>query len=467
VSDALFIRRAVLRLSTIEFWERYAFYTLFSLLPLFVATPVAAGGMGWSDGDALRFFGVYLLTVQLAPLFGGWLGDRISGRVSLKLGGLLLLVGHAMIAVPNLVAWLFGGTSAGSLTDSLTRLGAPLGGLTPPAGLPPGYHAAYLVISLCFYGSVLLVALGNGLFKPVLTVVVGRLPHPDDGERNAAFTTFFLFLNAGGLVSTLFGGWLAQRFGWGWSFAASASGMGVSIATMFLLERTYIAPFIDKAEQARIAAADPRTVRAALVPVGLLLFAFMIVCVFSYQSYGFVSLFTSKLVDRELLGFTIPPSWFTALNPITIMLFSPLLARVWRRRAPDSRWTSTVQFAGAFLAMTFGFALLAGAAIEARHGLASPLWIIGALVLIALSELMTSPIVNATVTRLTPARHQAFAIGISGGAAGLGAGLSGRLGAAVMEADKVWALTLIAGATLACVVILSAASGWMARRYQL
>lgn len=468
MSDAAFIRRAVLRLSAIEFWERYAFYTMFSLLALFVAAPVTAGGMGWSDGDSLRFFGVYLLCVQIAPLIGGWLGDRIDGRRALKLGGLFLLFGHGLLAMPNLLAWAAEQWTGLPMKALLGKAGAPLGNWTAPAALPGALQGVYLLITASFYGSVALVALGNGLFKPVLTVVVGRMPHADEGERNAAFTTFFVFLNAGGLLSTLLGGWLAQRFGWGWAFGASAAGMIVSIVTMFLLERTYIAPFIGKTRRHDVTEQDVAPVRGALLGVALLMIVFMVACIFSYQSYGFVSLFNARLVDRHVWGFEIPPSWFTALNPIAIMALSPLVAAVWRRRRAEGAWTPTVQVAAAFAAMCAGFLLLAAAAGEARAGaLAAPGWVAGAIILIAASELLMTPIMQSSVTRLTPVRHQAFAIGALAGAAGLGAWLSGLLGAAAMEGDKAWALGAMAVATVACALVLLAGRAWARRRFEL
>lgn len=66
-------------------------------------------------------------------------------------------------------------------------------------------------------------ALGNGLFKPVLTVIIGRLPHASPHDRDAAFSTFFVFINIGGLLSLILGGLLSSRFGWGCVFAAAAA----------------------------------------------------------------------------------------------------------------------------------------------------------------------------------------------------------------------------------------------------
>lgn len=411
-----FVARAVLRLSFIEVWERYSFFTLFALLPLFVAGSVAKGGMGWSPGDALRFFGIYLLAVQVAPVAGGYIADRwLGAKLALRFGAMGLLLGHAVMAA---------------------------------VALHPGATGL-------FYASVALVAAGNGLFKPVLTVIVGRLPHVDEAARASAFTTFFLFLNLGGLVSLILGGWLAESFGWVWAFAASASGMAIAIVAMTILEPRYIRPFArDPASSVQ-----DKTVVAARsswpLAVGVLFVTYIVTCSFSYQSYGFVNLFTARLVDRSVAGFSVPPSWFGALNPIAILALSPVLVWFWDRKCLGYDWRPTSRVAASLFVMAGAFAMLAAAAMDAAtHGLAHPGWVIGGIVLIAAGELLFTPALNAAVTRLLPAQFQNVGMGALAAAAGIGAWLSGRIGALAMEGDMAAVLPIVAAAAVACGLLL-------------
>ncbi len=458
VPEAGFVRRAVLRLSAIEFWERYGYYNMFTLLALFVAAPVARGGMGWSPGDALRFFGFYLLAVQVTPLVGGWITDKwLSGRWALRLGALGLLLGHSMMAGPSLIPWACERLTGRPLLATLVQLGAPLGQLHIPVGLPAGLSTPYLATTASFYGAVLLVALGNGLFKPIITTVTGRLPYASQAERESAFTAFFLFINIGGLVATLFGGWLGDNIGWGWAFGAAATGMGIAIVLMVLLGRRYVEPFLVP-EAAPVASPVPVPADwSFLRPIALLLVIIVIFGICSYQCYGFVGLFTATFVDRNVAGFMVPPSWFVSINPITIMAMTPILLGLWRRGGLGHDWSPTQKCAAGFLLTALGIAMLIGAVIQAETaGKASPLWIALVMLLIATAELLIVPAVLSAVTRLAPASRQPLAVGAYSAATGIGAWLSGEVGAQAMEAGKLPVLLAIAAVCLAMPVLLLA-----------
>jgi POT family proton-dependent oligopeptide transporter len=451
-SDAAFAKAAVLRLSLIEFWERYSFFTTFALLALFAAAPVVRGGLGWDAAQALQFFGAYLLAVQLTPIAGGWLADRVIGMgPSLRLGAVALMLGHSLLAITAALPWMAidGGDR---LLDVVAAAGKSFVSFDAQ-GFEGAAGRRYGLMSVCFYLAVALIAIGNGMFKPILTVVVGRLPHPDEAARTAAFTTFFLNINIGGLMSMLLGGWLAERYGWSWAFAGSAIGMIVAIATMLVLDRKYLRPFV-VAPRARAVESDltPGSSRERgdhrwIVSIACLLVLLVICSIFSFQSYGFVSLFTAEFVAREIGGFTIPPVWFTALNPITIMVLTPLLLRLWQAGGPGSTWSTAQQFAAALMLMALGFLpLVAAAAIAVDGVLASPLWVAVTIVLIAASELLYAPAAMAASTRLAPAKLATLVIGCQGAAIGFGAWLSGQVGALAFKGDKALVMGVIAAA---------------------
>lgn len=447
-AEANFTQRAVFRLSLIEFWERYSYFTTFALLALFTAAAVGKGGFGWSNATSLRFFGVYLLAVQVTPIAGGFLADRLVGkRIALRVGAAGLSAGHALLAAAAFIPVLPlpGNTS---LANVAAHARVELGGWSVPEGLGVA-RDYYLATSLCFYLGVTLIAIGNGLFKPILTVVVGQLPHADEAARVRAFTTFFLYINTGGLLSILLGGWLAQTFGWGWAFGGSAIGMVIAIATMLALDRAYLKPFMSSRPAANIKSSGATISRTALLGIATVLMLLVLCSAFSFQSYGFVSLFTAQLVQRNVGGFVIPPTWFTALNPITIMVLTPVLLHVWRRKGPGHDWTTVQHIAAALSLMAVGFIPLVAGSIEAaKVGLANPAWVALAIILIAASELLYAPAGLAASTRIAPERMQTLAIGTQAAAIGLGAWLSGQIGAAAFESGKALAMSAIAGAAM-------------------
>ena len=450
-SDSGFARRAVLRLSSIELWERYSFYNMFGLLPLFIAAPVAKGGLGWSGGDALRFFGVYLFSVSVAPLVGGWLSERwLGGRVALRLGMLLLLIGHVLLALAAVIPvspWL----DAQAMRTIVVNTGGTLAHVGPPTSLSGGAATAYSAVTFCFYGAVAFVALGNGLFKPILSVVIGRLPHTSAGERESAFTLFFLFVNIGGLFSLLLGGWLHEVAGWSAAFVAAALGMVVALVVTTLLEARYIRPFVAPSSKSRVVDRDEARPEDQpwLAPMLLLMVFSILAAVASLQSYGFINLFIERSVARGIGGFTVPSSWFVALNPVIIMLVTPILVRGWRQGRLGHDWTTSARFAAGFVVMGLSYCLIYLASLQARTSDAvNPALVLGAIATIALGELFITPTGVAATTRIAPQRFQTVAVGALTAAIGVGGWLSGRVGALALEADTGTVLLGLAGLSL-------------------
>ena len=117
----------------------------------------------------------------MTPLLGGWLADNVLGqRRAVVIGGLLMMLGHFLMAVPDLpeAYWL---------------------------GLP---RAAPLYVALAF------IMAGNGFFKPNISVMVGQLYPPGDARRDAGFTIFYMGINLGALLGALVCGTLGERVGW-------------------------------------------------------------------------------------------------------------------------------------------------------------------------------------------------------------------------------------------------------------
>ena len=63
-----------------EMWERFSYYGMRAFLVLFMVTPTAAGGLGFSDTHAGMIYGLYTSMVYLLSVPGGWLADRYLGQ---------------------------------------------------------------------------------------------------------------------------------------------------------------------------------------------------------------------------------------------------------------------------------------------------------------------------------------------------------------------------------------------------
>lgn len=430
-----FAQAALRRMSAVELWERFSFYSMFNLLPLFLIAAPADGGFGWSQGEALALFGLYVGAVYTLPFVGGVATDRwLGNRAALYAGAVLMLLGHLALALPHL---LKGNAEA---------------------------------VTVIFYAALVLLALGNALFKPNISVLVGRLPHRDEAARDAAFTTFYVYVNIGGLLASLVAGLLATRLGWHWAFGAAALGMLVALVLMRVFGPGYLDPLMQGPGGS--GGASPASGRespasrswAIALAVVLLVAVLFVMC--SYQMAGLMNVFTSTRVDRGVLGFEVPPSWFIALNPLFIILFAPLLARFWRHpRSPGHDWTASQKFGCGFLLVAGAFLLLRGAAQQAdAAGLASPIWLLGCYLSLTLGELMIGPVSTAAVSRLSPPRHATVTMGGLFAALGLGGWLSGQVGAVAASHGEAVVFGGIAGATLGATVLLWSARAWLQRR---
>ena len=52
---------------------------------------------------------------------------------------------------------------------------------------------------------------GNGLFKPNISTMVGKLYSPTDERRDSGFTIFYMGINLGAMVAPILTGWLAEQ----------------------------------------------------------------------------------------------------------------------------------------------------------------------------------------------------------------------------------------------------------------
>src|SRR5262245_36234306 len=200
----------------VEMWERFSYYGMRGLLVLYLvhsATPApdAAGfvnpGRGWSRADASLLYGWYTGLAYLLPIAGGLVADRFLGtHRSLVVGGLLIALGHTVLAVSGL----------GDLGHS--QLGMSV-----------------FVLGLA------LIVIGTGHFKPCVSVMVGQLYPHDDPRRDGAFTIFYMGINLGAFLSAFVCGTLGERVGWHWGFGSAAVGMLAGLALYLALRPRFLA----------------------------------------------------------------------------------------------------------------------------------------------------------------------------------------------------------------------------------
>jgi len=416
----------------LELCERFGFYSLLSLLALFLSADRSAGGFGWDRTPALTLLGVYSGLMYALPVVGGWVADRLLGhRRALIVGGSMMCLGYVLLMSPALLPRMLEVLGQPGATARLAAITAPLGTWHVPAGLTSEAAHLYLGVTAAFWAAIVLLVAGNSFFKSTLVVVLGDNFEGDDGVRETAYAYYYTSINVGGLLAGFVAGAVAVAYGWAAAFGVSALAVGAALAVYIGLSGG-LPGRRPGAGTATAASAAPPLERAAgkrlfilAVFAGLLL----IYSIGSFQLYGVMSLFLEHDVDRRVGSFTIPTQWFTSVDSAALIIAAPAFAALWtwlarRGREPDILHKYAI-------ALALGAAGLLLFAAVARPAASAPGWILPAvgITVQATGEVAAWTASYGLVYRLAPKRWASAVMGaFYASTLGLGAYLAGVLG---------------------------------------
>ena len=422
-----------------EFWERFAFYGIRWALVLYIVAQFH-GGSATGQAEANLTYGSYLALVYAGAIFGGYIADKVLGyQRSILTGAVFMAAGLFMISLPD---------------PNVFKLGL-----------------ATIVV-------------GNGMFKPNISTVVGKLYSLGDERRDSGFTIFYMGINAGAFLAPLFTGWLADSvFGSSeipsYKVVFIASGIGMLISLVwFYIGRARLqgigSPPADAQSMHRVAYVvvgavlvipivyfllavgaqilqyvltvmflglatmlmlegirDGKVARDKTIAM-LIIFIFNILFwMFFEQAGSSFTFLADQIVNRDLGaagGFIFPTAWFQSVNAVAIIAFAPVMAWVWvwaaRKHVNPSiprKFGLGLMFNGlAFLLLMYTLSSLIGADNKI------PFWTLIAVYLIqSVGELCLSPIGLSMVTKLAPVRLVGLGMGGWFLSTGIGNNLSG------------------------------------------
>jgi POT family proton-dependent oligopeptide transporter len=427
-----------------EMWERFSYYGMRALLILFMTAPVAAGGLGFDTATAGPIYALYVSSVYLLSVPGGWVADRVLGlRRTVFVGGVIIMSGHICLAIPSITT---------------------------------------------FYLGLALIATGTGLLKSNVSVLVGKLYRADDVRRDAGYSIYYMGINTGALIAPIITGWLAQSEGfkgilasagirpdtsWHWGFGAAAVGMFLGLV-QYVVGGKHLSPdglhpvrpsdpvaaakvdrqvrlvgMISVAVVLVVAALvltgvmsfDPEAIsrnfkwvliavtlaffawlflsrgwtreeRKSLVVIAVLFTAATVFWMAYEQAGSTLNLFADRNTNNSIFGYGFPPSWYQSLPPLFIILFAPLFAALWLRLGRRNP-SSPAKFAVALFLLALGFAMMIGAASAAASGTrVSPMWLVLSYLLQTLGELCLSPVGLSAMSVLAPVRIAGLVMGV-------------------------------------------------------
>jgi proton-dependent oligopeptide transporter, POT family len=253
--------------------------------------------------------------------------------------------------------------------------------------------------------------IGNGAFKPNISVQVGDLYVRGDPRRDRAFSIFYVGINLGAFLAPLVCGTLGEEVGWHFGFAAAGVGMTIALLT-YIAARPHLPP------DDRIRRHDPaglrQTERRRLVALAALFVPVTLFWAVYEQQGNTIALWADQFTDRTLpfVDVEIPTTWFQAFNPLLIFAFTPLLLAFWNRQSARGREPSTItKMALGCLGLALANSILVAAAWSAGAGKASWLWLLLYFVVLTVGELYLSPIGLSLVSQVAPASYLSVTMG--------------------------------------------------------
>jgi POT family proton-dependent oligopeptide transporter len=367
-------------------WERFSYYGMRALLVLYMVGSTQQPGLGFDVKRATTIYALYTMCVYLAGIPGGWLADRVLGHYRAVLfGGIIIACGHFSMAVP---------------------------------GLP------------FFYLGLGLIVIGTGLLKPNVSSMVGTLYRRDDKRRDAGFSLFYMGINLGAFIAPLICGWLGQKYNWHFGFVAAGFGMILGLI-QYVAGRKYLTPVSeDNAASPNVTAAATDTApqtdlepsrklsssdwaRIGAIAI-LTTFALLFWAGFE-QAGSSLTLFADRATRLTVFGFGYPSSWFQSVEPLFVIVFSPVFAWIWLSMARSNREPSSpTKFTLGLVFLSLSFLLVVPAArfFQSSTERVSPMWLVGLYFLQMVGELCLSPVGLSMVTKLAPKHLVGLMMGV-------------------------------------------------------
>lgn len=421
-----------------EMWERFSYYGMRAILVFYLAQH-----WDFTEGKSNLILGAYASLVYITPVLGGWLADRYLGqRKAVLFGGLLLAVGHSLMAVEG----------TGGQDDPTINV---------------------------FWAALAFIIVGSGFLKANISVMVGQLYPMTDIRRDGAYTIFYMGINVGAAIGTILVAYLGQTVGWGFGFGLAGIGMLLGLV-VFVLGKSTLGgageaprPLTKGTEYGLygigVAAVAviwglvqyQDVIQTLLMISGVSLLGYVLFESFKLekeprermfailflislnplfwglfeQAGGSMNQFTDKFVDRS----GVPAGIFQSINPIYIILLAPLFAGLWQWLGRKGKEPSAPAKFGLALAQ-MGFANLVLVWGAEAYGIAAmtPVILVFAYYFFATTaELCLSPVGLSAMNRLAPKHLASLIMGAWFYMTAVGNFVAGKIGEATGGHDGV------------------------------
>lgn len=332
-------------------WEQFSYFGMRALLVYYMTTTLVFG-----QEKASSIYGFYTAFAYFTPIIGGTIADRWLGKHrAVIIGAATMAAGHFMMAFEPL-----------------------------------------------FYFALATIAIGNGLFLPTLPSQINDLYKAGDPRRPWAYNVYYVGVNVGAFLAPLVCGFLGETYGWHYGFAAAGVGMLTGLV-IYLYGHSYLpeedsvaAPVMPDAS----ASHRGRDTFLLLLGIGLAVTVFR----GAYEQIGnTIALWMRDDVNRVIGGVEIGAAMFFSLNPLLVMVLTPLLLARWRRQAEQGRELSVMhKMAVGALLVAASYLLIAAVEAMTGGGRAHWAWLLSYFFIFTLGELYILPNGLGIFARLAP-----------------------------------------------------------------
>jgi POT family proton-dependent oligopeptide transporter len=403
--------RAFHMIFLLELWERFGFYTVQGVLTLFFIRY-----LGYSDSDSYYTFGAFSALVYGMVVIGGYLGDKVLGtKRTIVLGLIVLSAGYFSLAIAD-------------------------------------KEHVFLALGL--------ICVGNGIFKANPSNLLAKCYAPNDPRLHGGFTLYYMAINLGSIIALVAGPEIASRYNYSYTYMMSAIGLLIGLAN-YGLQRKYVAHINTAADQRKIsllywlivfigiylftigsayllqhvmiaknllwvitaavvmyygylAQKESRAARIRMIVAFVLMVEAVIFFTLYQQMPTSLNLFAVNNVVPDFFGIKIDAQSFQALNPIWIVLMSPVLAHFYARlNRKGVMFAIPYKFALGMTMCALSFLLLYFTRyFYTGNGMVSSWWLIASYLFQSIGELLVSALGVAMVAELVPAQIAGFVMGI-------------------------------------------------------
>lgn len=389
----------------IELWERFGYYGVQAILALYFVQH-----LGYSESTSFYLFGSFAAFSYGFVWVGGWIGDKYLGaKRTLVLGAIILMLSYIGLALAN-------------------------------------HHTIFYALAG--------IIVGNSLFKANPSSLISKLYKKGDAALDSAMTLYYMAVNVGSMMALALTPIIAQKYGWSDAFWMSAVGLFLGLGNYFIYRRVLagiktkaghrkfsvrryglvliasllaipiIAQLLDHTTICNwvvytvVAGAFVYFLKLAFSLKGLkrtrMLVAFVLILegvlffVLYFQMPTSLTFFALHNINNHLFGWTIPAAEYQVLNPIVIVIVSPILVWVYRRISA----THITKFCIGMTLCAAAYLVLAIPQYTATNGLASPNWMLLTYFLQTIGELLISGLGLAMVAELCPSYMSGFVMGV-------------------------------------------------------